>query len=136
LLSEPLTRGETFRSELRGVPNVILTPHIGGSTEEAQADIGHFVATKLARYLGTGTTTGSVKLPPTALERDADGDRITLVHRNTPGVLATVAGVLAECDLNIESQLLSTRGGYGYLITDVGSSCPDAVAERLRRLPQ
>ena len=133
---EPKGRGDEFRSELRGLPNVILTPHIGGSTEEAQADIGGFVATKLAQYVSEGNTTLSVNLPSVALPQQPGAHRIAHVHRNTPGVLAQVNSILAEHEVNIEGQLLSTRGEYGYLITDVGATYSDDVLTRLRGMEQ
>jgi D-3-phosphoglycerate dehydrogenase len=115
---EPLTVGEEFVSELRGLRNVILTPHVGGSTEEAQQDIGHFVAGKLRDYTAEGNTSLSVNLPPVALPRTG-GPRLLHLHTNTPGVLATVTTILAEHGINIEGQLLSTRGQLGYVVTDL-----------------
>jgi D-3-phosphoglycerate dehydrogenase len=137
--TEPRARGEEFVSDLRGLPNVILTPHIGGSTEEAQQDIGHFVAGKLRDFVSDGTTTLSVNLPPVALPREPGSSRLLHIHRNTPGVLATVDGVLAEHNINIEGQLLATRGEYGYVVTDIGvadpADVPPAVLEQLCELP-
>ena len=133
---EPAGRGEEFRSELRGLPNVILTPHIGGSTEEAQADIGRFVANKLALYLVEGNTSLSANLPPVALPLQPRTHRIAYLHQNTPGVLAQVNGVLAEQAVNIEGQLLATRGEYGYLLTDVAVDYSDEVLDQLGSLPQ
>lgn len=133
---EPKGRGDEFRSELRGLPNVILTPHIGGSTEEAQADIGGFVANKLAQYLGEGNTTLSVNLPALALPLQPRTHRIAHVHRNTPGVLAQVNSILAEHAVNIEGQILATRGEYGYLLTDVGVDYSDRVLTQLRAMEQ
>jgi D-3-phosphoglycerate dehydrogenase len=123
-------------SELRGLPNVILTPHIGGSTEEAQSDIGDFVANKLAHFVREGNTTLSVNLPGVALPQQPGTSRIVHVHINTPGVLAQVNSILAEHAVNIEGQLLSTRGEYGYLITDIGGDYGDDVLERLRGMSQ
>ncbi len=132
---EPNTVGDPFVSSLRGLPNVILTPHIGGSTEEAQIDIGRFVAGKLRDYATGGTTTMSVNLPPVQTET---GDRIRIlhIHHNVPGVLATVNGVLGDAGVNIEGQVLSTRGDLGYVITDVGGRLSGQVTERLRLLPE
>src|SRR5947207_1970058 len=87
---EPKGRGDEFVSELRGLPNVILTPHIGGSTEEAQADIGSFVANKLGQYAAAGVTTLSVNLPAVAMPLQPGTHRLVHVHRNTPGGLAAV----------------------------------------------
>jgi D-3-phosphoglycerate dehydrogenase len=133
---EPKGRGDEFRSELRGLPNVILTPHIGGSTEEAQADIGAFVANKLVQYASEGTTTLSVNLPSVALTAQPATHRLVHVHRNTPGVLAAVNGILAEHDVNVEGQLLSTRGDIGYLLTDIGVDYAEDVLSQLRAMSQ
>ncbi|MEJ3745947.1 phosphoglycerate dehydrogenase [Actinomycetes bacterium KLBMP 9797] len=133
---EPKGRGDEFRSELRGLPNVILTPHIGGSTEEAQADIGGFVANKLAQYVSEGNTTLSVNLPTIALPLQPRTHRIAHVHRNTPGVLAQVNSILAEHGVNVEGQILATRGEYGYLLTDVGVNYSDHVLTQLSAMEQ
>ncbi|MCW2600766.1 MAG: serA [Frankiales bacterium] len=126
---EPKAKGEEFVSVLRGLKNVILTPHVGGSTEEAQQDIGHFVAGKLRDYVADGNTSLSVNLPPVTLRREPGQTRLLLLHHNTPGVLATVNGLLAEHGVNIEGQLLSTRGTLGYVVTDIGGApTPDVVA--------
>ncbi len=133
---EPKRAGDPFESELRGLPNVILTPHTGGSTEEAQEAIGQFVSNKLRDYLATGTTTLSVNLPNLALDQGTGIHRIAHLHRNTPGVLASVNATLAEHGVNIEAQLLATRGELGYVVTDVGSDvAPDAL-EALARMAQ
>jgi D-3-phosphoglycerate dehydrogenase len=133
---EPKGRGEEFQSELRGLPNVILTPHIGGSTEEAQADIGAFVAHKMSLFVGEGTSTLSVNLPAVALPQQAQTHRIAHVHHNTPGVLAQVNSVLAEHAVNIEGQLLATRGEYGYLLTDISADYAEEVVAQLRAMAQ
>ncbi len=125
---EPKKRGDAFESELRGLPNVILTPHIGGSTLEAQENIGEFVANKMKDFLRTGSTTLSVNLPNLALESTTGVSRIAFLHRNTPGVLAAVNNTLAAHGANIEGQMLSTRGEIGYVVTDIGSALsPDVV---------
>ncbi|MEV4706521.1 phosphoglycerate dehydrogenase [Actinoplanes sp. NPDC049316] len=133
---EPKGRGDEFVSELRGLPNVILTPHIGGSTEEAQADIGDFVANKLVHFVEEGNTTLSVNLPSIALPAQTDTSRIVHVHLNTPGVLAQVNSILAEHQVNVEGQLLSTRGDYGYLITDIRGHYSAEVLDQLRSMSQ
>jgi len=134
-LQEPKSKGDEFVSVLRGLPNVILTPHIGGSTEEAQADIGRFVANKLATFLVDGNTTLSVNMPAVALPQQEGAHRFAHVHRNTPGVLAQVNSILAEHSVNIEGQLLATRGEFGYLLTDIGSDYSDEVLTALRSMP-
>lgn len=133
---EPKQKGDPFESSLRGIPNVVLTPHIGGSTEEAQEDIGRFVATKLRDYVQRGATTLSVNVPGLALEAHPGLCRITHVHRNTPGVLATVNRILAEHGSNIEGQLLATAGDTGYVVTDVAGPLPTDLVEELRAMPE
>jgi D-3-phosphoglycerate dehydrogenase len=133
---EPRAAGEEFQSVLRGLPNVILTPHIGGSTEEAQADIGAFVGTKLADFVADGATSLSVNLPQVALPPATGTHRLAHVHRNVPGVMAEINSVLAAHDVNVEAQLLGTRGELGYALTDIGIDYPEAVVERLREMSQ
>jgi D-3-phosphoglycerate dehydrogenase / 2-oxoglutarate reductase len=128
---EPAGKGDEFVSELRGLDNVILTPHIGGSTEEAQQDIGRYVAAKLRDYVVEGATTMSVNLPHLALPPRPDGHRIAHLHHNVPGVLATINGLLAEHKVNIEAQLLGTRGELGYVLTDLSVDYPPAVLDAL-----
>jgi D-3-phosphoglycerate dehydrogenase len=133
---EPKKQGDPFESPLRGLPNVILTPHIGGSTEEAQEDIGRFVARKLTDYLDTGATPMSVNLPELALPHAPGTHRLAHLHQNVPGVLATVNGVLADHGINVESQGLNTRGELGYLLTDIGLDYEKDVIEALAGLPE
>ncbi len=132
--AEPRSRGEEFASELRGLPNVILTPHVGGSTEEAQQDIGEFVAGKLHDFLAAGTSALSVNLPVVALPRTPGTHRLAHLHRNVPGVLATINQVLAEHRVNIEGQLLGTRDDLGYVLTDIGTEYTDDMLDSLRDL--
>ncbi|WP_246465207.1 phosphoglycerate dehydrogenase [Ruania alkalisoli] len=128
---EPKRQGDPFDSELRDLPNVILTPHVGGSTEEAQQDIGVFVAAKLRDYLENGATALSVNLPSLILDRPAqETHRIAHLHHNVPGVLAAVNQTLSNAGANIESQVLSTSGSVGYVVTDVGGDLPeDTIAQ-------
>jgi D-3-phosphoglycerate dehydrogenase len=133
---EPKAQGDEFVSVLRDLPNVILTPHIGGSTEEAQQDIGRYVAAKLRDYVVDGTTTMSVNLPHLALPARPDAHRIVHLHQNVPGVLATINGVLAEHKVNIEGQLLGTRGDLGYAITDIAVDYPPGVSDDLAAMPE
>jgi D-3-phosphoglycerate dehydrogenase / 2-oxoglutarate reductase len=133
---EPKARGDEFRSPLRGLPNVILTPHIGGSTEEAQQDIGRFVASKLRDYTASGSTSMSINFPMLTLPERSGEQRLVHVHRNTPGVLAAINGVFAAEKVNIESQYLGTRGEVGYVITDVGAGVVASALESLEKLPE
>ncbi len=135
-LEEPKKQGDEFSSALRGLPNVILTPHIGGSTEEAQEDIGRFVARKLRDFLDTGATSMSVNLPNLALEHAPGTHRLAHLHQNVPGVLARVNGVLADRGVNVESQVLTTLGELGYLLTDIGLDYSADVVHELAGLPE
>jgi D-3-phosphoglycerate dehydrogenase len=132
--AEPRGRGEEFVSELRGLPNVILTPHVGGSTEEAQQDIGEFVAGKLLDYLDTGATSLSVNLPGVALPAVPGTHRLVHLHQNVPGVLAKINQLLAEHDANIEGQLLGTRDELGYVLTDIGTEYTAGMRARLQAM--
>jgi D-3-phosphoglycerate dehydrogenase len=134
--TEPKGRGDEFRSELRGLPNVILTPHIGGSTEEAQQDIGRFVAGKFRDYVLDGSTSMSVNLPGLILPRREGTLRLIHLHRNVPGVLAHVNGLLADGGVNVEAQLLGTRGDLGYVVTDSASGTTQAIVDQIRALPE
>ena len=133
---EPRRRGDEFISELRGLANVILTPHIGGSTEEAQQDIGRFVAGKFRDFMVEGSTSMSVNLPGIALPQPPGTHRLILIHRNVPGVMAIINGILAEHKVNVEAQLLGTRGEVGYVVTDVSATYTAEMLEQLRALPE
>ncbi|GAA1732776.1 phosphoglycerate dehydrogenase [Isoptericola hypogeus] len=131
--TEPKKRGDEFVSELRGLPNVILTPHVGGSTEEAQEAIGEFVSKKVRDYVATGSTTLSVNLPNLQLEHTGVG-RIMLLHRNTPGVLAAVNQVFADHGANIDAQMLATRGDLGYVVTDISDVTQRGASAKLQAM--
>lgn len=134
--SEPKRKGDPFVSELRGLQNTILTPHVGGSTEEAQQDIGRFVAVKLSDYISLGSTSLSVNLPNLALSADSGSEsRLTHVHANVPGVLAAVNSLFASHGMNIESQYLGTKGDIGYVITDTPSDFSPEVITALQEMP-
>jgi len=135
-LEEPKSAGEPFVSVLRELPNVILTPHIGGSTEEAQADIGAFVGAKLADFVADGASSLSVNLPQLALPPATGSHRLAHIHSNVPGVMAEINSVLAEHGVNVEAQLLGTRGDLGYALTDIGVDYPDEVIGQLQAMSQ
>jgi D-3-phosphoglycerate dehydrogenase / 2-oxoglutarate reductase len=132
---EPREKGDPFTSVLRGLPNVILTPHVGGSTQEAQYDIGRFVAGKLVDYTASGTTTLSVNLPAVALH-GASAARFALLHRNVPGVLARVDALVGEHGLNVDGQVLATRGDLGYVLTDISAAPSAELLSALQALPE
>jgi D-3-phosphoglycerate dehydrogenase len=133
---KPSAQGDPFEAELQGLANVILTPQVGGSTQEAQEDIGRFVADKLRDYVATGSSALSGNLPQTRLQGGTGSHRLAHLQANTPGVLATVNSVLAQHNVNIEGQALATRARLGYLLTDVGtdyapmSSRPSTLCRR------
>ena len=131
---EPRSAGEEFVSVLRGLPNVILTPHIGGSTEEAQADIGAFVGAKLADFVADGATSLSVNMPQLALPPATGSHRVAHIHSNIPGVMAEMNSLLAAHGVNVEAQLLGTRGDLGYALTDIGVDYPGGAVEQLRAM--
>lgn len=133
---EPTSNAERFVSPLQGLPNVILTPHIGGSTEEAQDRIGAEVARKLVDYAQTGSTLGAVNFPQVQLPPRRSGARFLHVHRNVPGVLGQINAVFSGRSLNIDAQYLQTDGEYGYVVVDasVGPGEADAVLGALRAI--
>ena len=133
---EPAGDDRSFTSRLQGLPNVILTPHIGGSTEEAQEDIGQFVAKKLAEYVRSGSTALSVNMPNVELPGRAGAHGLVHIHRNTPGVLAAINAMFAEHRVNIEGQALGTRGDVGYVITDIASDYTDDMIAGLAHMEQ
>jgi D-3-phosphoglycerate dehydrogenase len=133
---EPAGNGESFSSRLQGLPNVILTPHIGGSTEEAQVDIGQFVAKKLIDYARAGSTALSVNMPNVELPGRSGAHRLVHIHRNTPGVLAAINAIFAEHRINIEGQALGTRGDTGYVITDIAGDLTDDMVARLAHMDE
>lgn len=133
---EPAANGQPFESPLRGLPNVILSPHVGGSTEEAQAAIADFATERLLGFLHRGDTTFSVNLPNVQLSEVSGTHRLLHLHRNRPGVLAGINGALAEHGLNIVAQHLKTSEQLGYVITDVDQDYSRDVIANLKALPE
>jgi D-3-phosphoglycerate dehydrogenase len=132
---EPSNNDEPFISELCGLPNVILTPHIGGSTEEAQYDIGNYVANKIIQYINTGTTFGSVNLPEIQLPEFHGAHRIMHIHENVKGILAQINTILLEYDNNIVGQYLKTNENMGYVITDIDNVHNMDLEKKLKDIP-
>jgi D-3-phosphoglycerate dehydrogenase / 2-oxoglutarate reductase len=124
---EPEGKTDDFRSALRGLPNVILTPHIGGSTEEAQEAIGREVATSLVKLVNAGATTGSVNFPQIELAPSPGAHRILNVHRNVPGVLRDINRIVSDLGANIRAQVLSTDADIGYLVMDLDQDVSNEV---------
>jgi D-3-phosphoglycerate dehydrogenase len=145
---EPAGKGEKFRSEVQGLANVILTPHVGGSTEEAQANIAQDVCGKLIRFMNNGSTSGSVNLPEVDLpeQRDEGGEgarggarrahRILHLHRNVPGVLSKLHERIAGRGVNIRAEYLQTRGEVGYVVLDVDDKHDAELLADFRAMPE
>jgi D-3-phosphoglycerate dehydrogenase / 2-oxoglutarate reductase len=134
--NEPKSNADPFDSCLRGLPNVILTPHIAGSTEEAQRNIANYVSERLSKFLAQGETLGSVSLPDLYLPPIQRGMRILHVHKNVPGIVANVSGLFAEEGVNITSQSLKTKESVGYLVTDISERISDEFLARIRAVPE
>ena len=132
---EPKSNKDEFVSPLRGLDNVILTPHIGGSTMEAQANIGLEVAEKLVKYSDTGTTVTSVNFPEVALPAHPGKHRILHVHRNVPGVLSQINHVFSDNHINIAAQHLQTDEAIGYVVIDLDAKSSDLALQRLAEVP-
>ncbi len=131
---EPKSAADPFVSSLRGLDNVILTPHIGGSTEEAQQDIGNFVGGKLVRYATEGATPLCVNLPSLDVPPLETGRRLLYIHRNVPGVLAELNSLVASQGINIEGQHLGTKDHTGYVIVEIADDPPAELLDRLAAL--
>ncbi|MBW3128940.1 phosphoglycerate dehydrogenase [Hymenobacter profundi] len=130
---EPKTNDESFESELRGLPNVLLTPHIGGSTAEAQRNIAHFVPERIMDYINSGNTQQSVNFPNIQLP-EQQAHRLIHIHANVPGVLARINNVLATRHVNILGQYLKTNEHIGYVITDVDKQYEPELLDELRQV--
>ena len=128
---EPQSNADVFESPLRGLDNVILTPHIGGSTLEAQENIGTEVAEKLVKYSDNGTSTSSVNFPEVALPAHPGKHRLLHVHRNVPGVLSRINQVFADNHINIAAQYLQTREDLGYVVIDIDAAHSDTALAKL-----
>lgn len=131
---EPVSNDEEFQSELRGLPNTILTPHIGGSTSEAQENIGNFVPGKIMDYINTGSTSNSVSFPNLTLPILDNAHRLIHIHNNVPGILAKINQILAENGINIVGQYLKTNDFVGYVITDINKQYDKEVIAKLRAI--
>ena len=132
--TEPRSNAEAFESALKGKENVILTPHVGGSTEEAQENIGHYVPDRVLDYVNTGSSFGSVNFPNLQLPSQGNKHRLIHIHKNMPGILAKINQVLAKHDINITGQYLKTNEQIGYVITDIDRAYDDDVLEDLREI--
>ncbi|WP_266202820.1 phosphoglycerate dehydrogenase [Pontibacter kalidii] len=132
---EPATNNDPFESELCGLPNVILTPHVGGSTSEAQENIANFVPNRIMDYINSGNTYGSVNFPNLQLPELKNAHRLIHIHANVPGVLANINQVLAKNQVNILGQYLKTNERVGYVITDIDKAYDKQVVSDMRQVP-
>jgi D-3-phosphoglycerate dehydrogenase len=134
---EPKSRDEVFQSPLREFDNVLLTPHVGGSTQEAQINIGTEVASKLVRYSDNGSTLSAVNFPEVSLPEHAGSRRLLHIHHNVPGVLSRINDVFSQSAVNINGQHLQTDGDLGYVVIDVSASeeKSESLREQLSAIP-
>jgi len=131
---EPQSPEDKFFSPLQNLPNVLLTPHIGGSTEEAQNNIAEFVSNKVIEYFKTGSTFTSVNLPRIQLPALSGSHRLLHIHKNLPGVLSQINSIFAQNSVNVESQFLRTNEKIGYVVTDVDKKYKDSLLEDLKNV--
>ncbi|MDI9337192.1 MAG: phosphoglycerate dehydrogenase [Alphaproteobacteria bacterium] len=132
---EPEKNGDPFLLPLQGYPNVILTPHIGGSTEEAQANIGEDVSKKIANYLLTGSSIGCLTIPALQLPNVAKQHRICHIHHNKKGVLSSLNAVFSKNNLNIVAQYLKTNDTLGYVVLDVDKPIQSHILNDIQKVP-
>ena len=128
---EPRSNNDEFQSPLRGIDQCILTPHIGGSTQEAQENIGVEVAEKLTRYSDNGTTTSAVNFPEVALPEHEGKHRLLHVHQNIPGIMSAINQVFSESSVNVSGQYLQTMGDTGYVVIDIESDYSNTLISQL-----
>jgi D-3-phosphoglycerate dehydrogenase / 2-oxoglutarate reductase len=133
---EPKTNSDPFVSELMGLSNVILSPHIGGSTEEAQQGIGTYVPERLLEYINNGSTTGSVNCPEVQLPLLQDSHRILHIHRNVPGIMAKLNNIFAKHHINITGQYLKTNETVGYVIVDIQKAYSREFVQEIKAIEE
>ena len=131
---EPLNNDEEFKSKLRGLKNVILSPHIGGSTKEAQKNIGSYVPDKIIDFINTGNTSNCVNFPELSLPEQIDSHRLIHIHFNEPGVLLDINKIISSYDINIKGQYLKTIENIGYVITDIDREYDKSVVKELKKI--
>jgi D-3-phosphoglycerate dehydrogenase / 2-oxoglutarate reductase len=131
---EPEKNGDIFKTPLQNLPNVLLTPHIGGSTEEAQVNIGEDVSNKLFQYLEMGITIGSHTVPPISLPQQSGTHRLLHIHKNVPGVLSEINTQLSKNNINILAQYLKTNDDIGYVVLDVDTKLSSQALQLLKEV--
>ena len=131
---EPLNNSEKFKSELRGLKNLILSPHIGGSTKEAQKNIGNYVPNKIIDFINTGNTSNCVNFPTLSLPEQRESHRFIHIHKNEPGVLLNINKIISSFNINIKGQYLKTKEEIGYVITDIDREYDKSVINKLKEV--
>ena len=131
---EPLNNKEKFKSELIGLNNVILSPHVGGSTKEAQKNIGSFVPQKIIEYINSGNSSNSVNFPNLSLPEQKEAHRFIHIHKNEPGIMLKINKILSDYNINIVGQYLKTNESIGYVITDINREYNKQVIKSLRKI--
>ena len=131
---EPKSNKDELKTALKGLPNTLLTPHIGGSTLEAQVNIAHFVPGQIMDYMNTGSTTNSVNFPNVRLPEFKNAHRLIHIHHNMPGILAKINNILAEFETNIVGQYLKTNETIGYVITDIDKAYNKEVIKKMKAI--
>ena len=131
---EPLNNNQIFKSELIGLKNIVLSPHVGGSTKEAQKNIGAFVPQKIIDYINTGNSSNSVNFPKLSLPEQKDSHRFIHIHKNEPGVMLKINQILSSYNINIVGQYLKTNNSIGYVITDINKEYNKEVIKSLKKI--
>jgi len=131
---EPASKGDVFESPLKGLTNVILTPHIGGSTTEAQKNIGIDVSTKLISFIDTGSSVGSHSVPALSLPIQHNAHRLLHIHKNVPGVLSEINNIMSSMNVNILGQYLKTNESIGYVVLDIDKKTPDTILDAMKKV--
>ena len=132
---EPSNNKEKFESEVKGIEEIILSPHIGGSTKEAQKNIGSYVPDKIIDFINSGNTSSSVNFPKLSLPEQSDSHRLIHIHKNEPGVMLEINKIISEYNINIKGQYLKTNEEIGYVITDIDSVYNKEVVKSLKNIP-
>ena len=132
---EPSNNKEKFESKVKGIEEIILSPHIGGSTKEAQKNIGSYVPDKIIDFINSGNTSSSVNFPKLSLPEQSDSHRLIHIHKNEPGVMLEINKIISEYNINIKGQYLKTNEEIGYVITDIDSFYNKEVVKSLKNIP-
>jgi D-3-phosphoglycerate dehydrogenase len=131
---EPLNNNQKFESELIGLKNIVLSPHIGGNTKEAQKNIGNYVPQKIIDYINSGNSSSSVNFPELFLPEQKDSHRFIHIHKNEPGVMLKINQILSSYNINIVGQYLKTNNSIGYVITDINREYNKEVIKSLKKI--